>query len=138
MALDMGIGNTQGGQRELRVLAVDDDSGVRLLIADVLREASYRVLTASDGAEAMDILEAEPVDVLITDYHMPRMNGLELIRWSQERLPRLGTIMMTGDPREALATEAYKFGTHRILLKPFPFEHLLLLVEELGRAALAA
>ena len=138
MALEMGKENCQGGQRELRVLAVDDDSGVRLLIADVLREARYRVLTASNGAEAVGILEAEPVDVLITDYHMPRMNGIELIRWSQKRLPHVGTIMMTGDTREGVATEAVKSGAHRILLKPFPYERLLLLVEELGKAALAA
>lgn len=125
-------------QRELRVLAVDDDEGIRLLIADVLREASCRVLTASNGAEAMNILKAEPVDLLITDYHMPRMNGVELIRWSRERLPHVATVMMTGDPAEAVAAEAWKSGAHRILLKPFPFEHLLHLVGELRGGALAA
>jgi CheY-like chemotaxis protein len=128
----------ENGHRDLRVLAVDDDDGVRLLIAEVLREASCRVFTASDGAAAMVILEAEPVDLLITDYHMPRMDGLELIRRSRERLPHVVTIMMTGDLRETVADEAWKSGTHRILLKPFSYEDLLLLVEELGRTVPAA
>jgi DNA-binding response OmpR family regulator len=126
------------GQRELRVLAVDDDGSIRLLLADVLEEAGCRVFTAPDGAEAMDILEEEPVDLLITDYHMPRMNGLDLIRRSRERYPQVAAIMMTGDTRETVAAEARKSGAYRILLKPFAFEELLLLVGNLRGAMLAA
>ncbi len=126
------------GQRELRVLAVDDDHGIRLLIADELTEAGCQVFTASDGQEAVSILEAEPVDLLITDNNMPRMNGLELIRWIRAHLPHVATIMMTGDPSQMTTTEAWASGVHRILLKPFSLEHLLLLVGELRGQALAA
>lgn len=127
-----------GKQGELRVLAVDDNEGIRLLIADVLMEAGCRVFTAANGTEAMNILKDEFVDLLITDYHMPQMNGLELIRWSRTRLPQMAVVMMTGDASEAVADEGWKSGAHRILLKPFSFEHLLLLVGELRGEALAA
>jgi two-component system chemotaxis response regulator CheY len=123
------------GRPELRVLVVDDDAGIRLLLADVLTEASCRVFTASDGAEAVEILEAEPVDLLITDYDMPRMNGLELIRWSQARLPHMTTVMITGHDAQTVRAEGWTCGALRILQKPFSEEHLLLLVGELRGAA---
>ncbi len=125
-------------QRELRVLAVDDDHGIRLLIADELTEAGCRVFTARDGQEAVSILEVEQVDLIITDNNMPRMSGLELIRWIRAHLPHVATIMMTGDPSQMTMTEAWASGVHRILLKPFSLEHLLLLVGELRGQALAA
>ena len=124
-------------QRQLRVLVVDDDDGVRLLVAEVLREAGCLVLTACDGEEAVEILEAEPVDLLITDYQMPRMNGLELLRWSRARFPYMARVVMTGDPRETVTADAWMSGADRILLKPFSFEHLLLLVGDLRGAMVA-
>lgn len=123
-------------RRELRVLVVDDDANIRLLIAEQLREACCRVFTASDGEEAVEILEREPVDLLVTDYEMPRMNGLELIRWSQARLPHLPTVLITGHEPETVAAEGWRCGTLRMLRKPFSVEHLLLLVGELCGAAL--
>ncbi len=126
------------GRPALRVLAVDDNDAIRGLMADVLSEASCRVFTASDGAEAVEILQAEPMDLLLTDYDMPRMNGLELIRWSRAHLPHVATVMITGAEREAVAPEAWKSGAHRILLKPFSVEHLLLVVGDVLGATASA
>ena len=123
---------------EFWVLVVDDSEPARCLIADILREAGCQVRTASDGVEAVEMLEAERVDLLLTDYDMPRMNGLELIRWSRAQLPHVPTVLMTGHEREAVAADAWKCGALRILLKPFSIEHLLLLVGELQGAAVAA
>jgi CheY-like chemotaxis protein len=123
--------------RGIRVLVVDDDAGVRLFLAEVLREASCQVLTASDGAEAAGVLAGERVDLLITDYDMPRMNGLDLIRWSQARLPHVPTVLITGHDPETVMGEGWKGGALRILVKPFTEEHLLLLVGELCGAALS-
>ena len=79
--------------REPWVLVVDDAEQTRRLIADELREAGCRVWTASNGVEAVEILEAQRVDVLFTDCDMPRMNGLELIRWSRAHLPHVPTVL---------------------------------------------
>jgi two-component system, NtrC family, response regulator HydG len=121
--------------REPCVLVVDDSKQACSLIADELRDVGCRVWTASDGVEAVEILEAQRVDLLFTDCDMPRMNGLELIRWSRAHLPHVPTVLMTGHEREALGAEAWHCGALRILLKPFSIEHLLLLVRELRGVA---
>jgi two-component system chemotaxis response regulator CheY len=125
-------------RRQLRVLAVDDNQAIRLLLADVLSEAGYRVLIADNGAEAVEILEVEPVDVLITDYDMPRMNGLELIQWSRAHMPHATTVLVTGHDPEAIRAKDWPLGAPRILRKPFSEEDLLLLLGELRDATLTA
>ena len=124
--------------RALRVLAADDDGLILQLITEVLRETGCKVLSAADGAEALRILQTEDVDLLLTDFRMPRMNGLELIRWSRANLPYVATVLMTGDTSEWLTAEARSSGAHGILLKPFPFERLLHLLEELRTVKPAA
>jgi CheY-like chemotaxis protein len=125
-----------GARRELRVLVVDDDEGIRLYLGDVLREAGCRVLTASDGIEAVEILGALPVDLVITDYSMPRMGGLELIRWCQAILPRVPTVLISGHDFEKVPGERGEPGALRVLQKPFSEEILLLVVGELSGAEL--
>ncbi len=123
--------------REPWVLLVEDAEQTRRIVAEELRQAGCRVWTASDGAEAVEILEAERVDILFTDCDMPRMNGLELIRWSQAHMPHIPTVLMTGHERDAIGAEAWHCGALRILLKPFSIEHLLLLVRELRGVAVS-
>jgi DNA-binding response OmpR family regulator len=119
---------------EICVLVVDDDEGVRYCLSVVLTETRYRVLTAADGVEAASILKSEPVDLLITDYVMPRMNGLDLIRWTRACLPHVGVIMITANDDPAVAAAARSCGALRVLLKPFPMEEILPLAEEIRQA----
>lgn len=123
--------------REPWVLLVDDAKQTLCLVAEELREAGCRVWTASDGVEAVEILETERVDIFFTDCDMPRMNGLELIRWSQAHLPHIPAVLMTGHERDAIGDEVWHCGALRILLKPFSIEHLLLLVKELRGVAVS-
>jgi two-component system capsular synthesis sensor histidine kinase RcsC len=125
-------------RRDLRVLVVEDDETIRLLIAHVLTGASCRVFTATDGVEAVECLETEPVDLLITDYDMPRMNGLELVRWSRARWPHVTTVLITGHDPSAVAPEGWPSGVQHIFRKPFSVEHLLSLVGELRSAGVIA
>ncbi len=117
--------------REFRVLVVDDDDLNRLLLVDVLTGARCRVLSASDGTEAVRILEEQPVDLLITDYDMPRMNGLDLIRWSKARFPHVTAVMVTGQDSQVLSAQGRKCGALRVLLKPFSVGHFLSLVDKI-------
>lgn len=117
------------------VLVVDDDPAIRSMLAEALGYAGCRVLTAADGAEATEILGEEAVDLLVTDYDMPRMNGLDLIRWSKARSPHLIAVMITGENCPALAAQGREHGAADVFLKPFPVTHLLALVEEVRAAA---
>jgi DNA-binding response OmpR family regulator len=120
---------------EVAVLVVDDDPMIRPMLAEALRYAGCRVLTAADGVEATEILGEERVDILITDYDMPRMNGLDLIRWSRTRFPHLTAAMITGESCPALAARGRECGAAGVFLKPFPVTCLLALVEEVRGTA---
>jgi len=136
--LVMGKGLRPMGEERhgLRVLVVDDDEAIRLCIGEVLGGAGCRVVTASDGIEAVEILGASPVDLLITDYNMPRMSGLELIRWCQAILPALPTVLISGHDLETVPVKGGRRATLRLLQKPFSEEHLLRVVGELSGAGL--
>jgi CheY-like chemotaxis protein len=92
-----------------RVLLVDDEEMVRESLAAGLMDAGFGVLVAGSGAEALALLDAgEQVDMLVTDFSMPGMDGKELIRHAQARSPRLPAVILTGyvnigEPNPAVA-----------------------------------
>lgn len=80
------------------VLVVDDEPEIGSIVARALQRHAYRVLTASSGAEALDIVEAEngAVDLVITDLVMPGMGGRELVWQIQQRYPGLCVVLLSG------------------------------------------
>lgn len=93
------------------VLVVDDERAVRDLIATILDRAGYRVLTAPSAAEAIGLVEREPVEVVLTDVNMPgSISGLELIDELHARKPSLPIIPVTGSADEANLQEALDRG----------------------------
>jgi DNA-binding NtrC family response regulator len=120
--------------RAMRVLVVDDDKSVRSLLSVELAEAGYSVLTASDGLEAVEILNAGRVDLLITDYSMRQMNGLNLLWLTKLNFPELPAVMMTGHADPVLTEAAHACGALRIFQKPFPIGDLLVLASQFRRA----
>lgn len=90
-------GSTNGEQKMLRVLAVDDDSLVLMNTVAVLEELGHHVLEAGSGAKALEILRAgEPVDVVVTDQAMPHMTGLELAAVIHAEWPQVKLVLATG------------------------------------------
>ncbi|HUG42278.1 MAG TPA: ATP-binding protein [Longimicrobiales bacterium] len=80
-----------------RVLVVEDEPGVRALAARVLRRHGYTVLVARDGEEALELLGLNGVDLVVTDTHMPRMDGLELLDRLPGRAPGARALLISGD-----------------------------------------
>jgi PAS domain S-box-containing protein len=105
----------------VRLLLVDDDVIVRVTMAEQMVEEGYAVLTAADGAEALLILDAgEAIDLMITDYSMPGIDGLALIKEAQQRRPTLAAILLTGFATDAakIAITGATSGRFTLLLKP--------------------
>jgi len=101
------------------VLIVDDDENTRFGLGHSLRGRGYKLLFAEGGAAALELLKAEPVDVVISDQNMPGMTGLELLSLARDRFPDTVRIMLTGETALETAVEAINHGEiYRFLQKP--------------------
>lgn len=116
------------------VLAVDDSASMRQMLAHALRQGGYAVTEAVDGADALDRLASQPVDAVITDQNMPRMDGLSLIKAlrSDERWRGLPVLILTTETDDRVKQAARAAGATGWLLKPFDPARLL---EVLGKVA---
>ena len=135
-------GEMPKGDRRARILAVDDESSVRELLDRALTRHGYSVRLAASGTQALELLAAESVDLLLVDHRMGGMDGIELYRRAVETSPGLAgrAVIMSGDTHNpAVQTFAATAGL-RVLAKPFDVASLLAVVEEelaagLGTAA---
>ncbi|MCD6079926.1 MAG: response regulator [Candidatus Omnitrophica bacterium] len=111
--------------QELKILVVDDDPGLLETLTDALELEGYGVTTARAGEEALQILDEEEVDLVITDIKMPGLSGMELLKVIKEKNQSLPVIVMTGFASLETAIEAIKQGAYDYITKPFEIEKLL-------------
>jgi len=107
-----------------RVLVVDDDYETKQLLARLLEHAHYNVHLADDGLQALHEMKKRNFDAVLTDYHMPRMNGMEFLVLSQVVWPNTPVILLSGDS-EDLADHAIERGAFSWIRKPFETQLLL-------------
>ena len=119
------------------ILVADDESHILHVVSLKLRNAGFRVLTARDGQEALDLATAEHPDLLITDYHMPQLSGLELCHRLKNDPATSGipAIMLTARGYHLEPHDTEQSGILRMLSKPFSPRHLLATVNEILQAA---
>lgn len=121
------------------ILVADDESHILNVVSLKLRNAGYRVLTASDGQEALDLALQEKPDLLITDYHMPLLSGIELCRRLKQHAGTMSmpAIMLTARGYHLEEHDTVESGILRMISKPFSPRHLLVAVTEVlqGKAA---
>jgi CheY-like chemotaxis protein len=111
---------------EATILIVDDEPILQEVCALWLKRAGYQqVLAASNGLEALVILEKRKVDVLITDVHMPKMDGMILIRTIRERGFSISGIISMSAYTDIDLAELSSLGVNKFLEKPFTLEILL-------------
>jgi two-component system chemotaxis response regulator CheY len=119
----------------IKILAVDDSTSVRKMVESALRFGGYDVVTASDGAEALEMLERgmacrdsangdpgrDAFNLVVLDINMPRLDGLSLLKLVRERSEwaHLPILMLTTEGREADRDRALALGANDYMLKPF-------------------
>ena len=119
------------------ILVADDESHILHVVSLKLRNAGFRVLTARDGQEALDLAMVEHPDLLITDYHMPQLSGLELCqRLKNDPATRnIPAIMLTARGYHLEPHDTEQSGILRMLSKPFSPRQLLATVNDILHAA---
>jgi DNA-binding NtrC family response regulator len=117
--------------RKIKILAVDDDASSLELLQTILEAHGYQIVTATSGKEGLAIVQALPIDLVITDLRMPGMDGLAFLKSVHGNFSSLPVIITTGHGSIDSAVEAIKKGAYAYLTKPITSERLLHLV---GRA----
>lgn len=114
-----------------KLLVVDDESNLRMVVQKEMSRQGHEVGTASDGEEAWEKLEEQDYDVLLCDINMPRLDGIALLRRMRERSQHPPeVIMLTGQATVETAIEAMKLGAYDYLTKPYRITELAVLVTQ--------
>jgi DNA-binding response OmpR family regulator len=108
------------------ILVVEDDDNSLLVLKDILRTKGYQVLEAWDGQQALEVAEAEKLDLILLDMQLPRLSGIGVIRRLRENQTFAGVpiVLMTGCDPEKYRGDAIAAGCNDFLPKPIDFDHL--------------
>jgi two-component system response regulator PilR (NtrC family) len=117
-------------RRPPRILVVDDERSMRELLAIVLKREGYDVLLAENGKMAVDLIEKEPIDLLISDIKMPDLSGVDVLRAAKKIDQDILGIMITAFASTDTAVEAMRLGACDYLSKPFDIDLLKMKVRE--------
>ena len=117
-----------------RILIIDDEPHILLMLKKMLERTGYEIDLASNGKEGLDLFTRKPSDLVITDIIMPEKEGLETIREMKRMQPELKIIAMSGGGKisaENYLETAKIFGASRIIEKPFTQQHMVATVNQL-------
>ncbi|MHC1789263.1 chemotaxis response regulator CheY [Solidesulfovibrio sp.] len=113
--------------KEMRILVVDDFSTMRRIIKNILRQLGFNnIIEADDGSTAWETLNKDKIDFIISDWNMPKMPGIELLRKvrSSEEFAALPFLMVTAEAQQENIIEAVQAKVSNYIVKPFTAETL--------------
>jgi two-component system response regulator PilR (NtrC family) len=113
----------------ISILIVDDEAIMRNLLQKILAREGYQLDTVADGASALEYLEKNTVDIVISDLKMPRMDGFELLKQIKNKYPSVGVIIMTAYGDTFTVKDALLLGADEYITKPFKSYEISLVVE---------
>jgi CheY-like chemotaxis protein len=114
------------------IVLVDDEPDIRIILSRVLRHVAdgYELIAVGTAAAALDVLAARPVPLLITDYNMPGMNGIDLAQAVKAATPTTTVVLLSAYATPEVARRAQEAGADYSLPKPFPFDELEAIVRK--------
>lgn len=118
-----------------RILIVDDSKDLTHVISDFLSMYGYQVLTAVDGYDALECMNAQPVQVVVSDIHMPRMDGFTLMGEIKSRYPKIPIVLITGFSVSEAQKLAFERGANAFVAKPFKLKELKNVIESVSQEA---
>lgn len=107
-----------------KILVVDDEPGIVSLLTDFLHKKNYEVVTASGGAEALEMVRLESPQIVLLDVRMPGMSGLEVLREIKKINKNVSVIIATAVADEDIGRTALEVGAFDYILKPIDLNHL--------------
>ncbi|MCF8126924.1 MAG: response regulator, partial [Deltaproteobacteria bacterium] len=114
-----------------RILAIDDEKNIRLLISNEFSLEGFEVVTAASGEEGLALFQSRKFDVVLLDIKLPKLSGIEILRRMKQISRATEIIMITGYGDIRSAVEAIKLGAGDYVTKPFKLDELLKLVRHL-------
>ncbi len=113
-----------------RILLVDDEELVRRSLEANLKREGFEMASASSAEEALSRMQQFPCDLLLTDYLMEGMTGIDLLKKAKELYPQVKVIVFSGYEEKDSAEEILRLGANCFLCKPIDFEELLARIDE--------
>ncbi|MCD6548902.1 MAG: chemotaxis response regulator CheY [Thermodesulfobacterium sp.] len=111
----------------IKILVVDDFATMRKIIKNILTQLGFKdIIEADDGTTALELLKKQKVDLIISDWNMPKMSGIDLLKAvrADENLKDIKFIMVTAEAQKENVVEAIKHGVNQYVVKPFTPETL--------------
>jgi two-component system chemotaxis response regulator CheY len=128
---DVGV----GALPRATILVVEDEETTRFLLDQILAQAGYRVVTAADGGEALLRLGAGSVDLVLSDIHMPNLDGLKLLEILNQHRMDVPVLLLTGEPSPDVEARGLEMGVAAYMRKPIQRDKLLgQIAEALGES----
>jgi two-component system response regulator PilR (NtrC family) len=116
-------------KEDVKVMVVDDEAIMRNLLLKILEQEGYRVTLVSSAKEAVEKLNNEKFELVLSDVKMPDMDGFQLLKKIKEEWPQTAIIMMTGYGDAYTVKEALMLGADEYITKPFKSHEISLIIE---------
>jgi two-component system alkaline phosphatase synthesis response regulator PhoP len=116
-----------------RILVVEDDEAIRIAVEEKLTIEGYAVVSAGDGEEARDRLADEPPDLVLLDLMLPKLDGIEVLKWLRRLWPELPVLILSAKGQEEEKVAGLRAGADDYLAKPFGIKELMARIEALLR-----
>ena len=113
-----------------RLLIIDDEANMRHMLSTVLKKAGYQVETAADGVKGLEMIQQSQYDFILCDIKMPKMNGMEFLKLSRNRIGDATIIMMSAYGSIDTAIDAMKSGAYDYISKPFKTDEVYLTLKK--------